>query len=229
MSPSYEILVQGNSLRLRDGFLGISTIALIHTGTGPILFDTGGYVTRLALLRALADRGLKPADIPLVFLSHLHFDHAHNVDLFTHSRFLVSKAEWDYVDNPHPEDLLLPWGIKTQLERGSVELIEGEGQLAPGVTFSPAPGHTPGCYAIDLQTADRGRVVVAGDAIKYAKEAVMRRCDTGFDAPEVGNKTIIGILDRADRIVPGHFPELTRLPNGAFGWEEAAAFDLLVR
>ena len=47
----------------------------------------------------------------------------------------------------------------------------------------------------------------------------MRRCDTGFDAPEVGNKTIIGILDRADRIVPGHFPELTRLPNGAFGWE----------
>ena len=103
MAPSYEILVQGNSLRLRDGFLGISTIGLIHTGTGPILFDTGGYVTRLALLRALADRGLKPADIPLVFLSHLHFDHAHNVDLFTHSRFLVSKAEWDYVDNPIPK------------------------------------------------------------------------------------------------------------------------------
>ena len=34
MSPSYEILVQGNSLRLRDGFLGISTIGLIHAGSG---------------------------------------------------------------------------------------------------------------------------------------------------------------------------------------------------
>lgn len=229
MTPSYETLVQGNSLKLRDGFLGISTIALIHTATGPILFDTGGYVTRLTVLKALADRGLRPADIPLVFLSHLHFDHAHNVDLFPHARFLVSKAEWAYVDHPHRDDLMLPWGIKAQLELGSVELIEGEGQLAPGVTFSPAPGHTPGCYAVDLQTRDKGRVVVAGDAIKYAKEAVMRRCDMGFDTPEVANATISAILDRADRILPGHFPELIRLDSGAFSWDEAAEFNLLVR
>lgn len=229
MTPSYDVLVQGNSLRLRDGFLGLSTISLIRTASGPILFDTGGYVTRLALLKALADRGLKPADIPVVFLSHLHFDHAHNVDLFPHARFLVSRTEWNYVDHPHPDDLMLPWGIKIQLEKGSVELIEGEGELAPGVTFSPAPGHTPGCYALDLLTSDKGRVVIAGDAVKYAKEAVMRRVDMAFDTQEAANATITGILDRADRIVPGHFPELIRMPDGAFTWEEAAAFDLLVR
>ena len=180
-------------------------------------------------IKALADRGLRPADIPLVFLSHLHFDHAHNVDLFAHARFLVSRSEWAYVDHPHPDDLMLPWGIKAQLEGGALELIESEGQLAPGVTFSPAPGHTPGCYAIDLETADKGRVVIAGDAIKYPKEAVTHRCDMGFDAPEVADRTITGILDRADRIMPGHFPELIRMSDGRFTWEEAAAFDLLVR
>jgi glyoxylase-like metal-dependent hydrolase (beta-lactamase superfamily II) len=229
MTPSYDVLVQGNSVRLRDGFLGISTIALIHTAAGPILFDTGGYVTRITLLKALQSRGLAPADLQLVFLSHLHFDHAHNVDLFPHAKFLVSRAEWDYVDAPHPDDLMLPWGIKHQLERGRFELIEGEGRLAPGVSFSPAPGHTPGCYAIDLQTSDKGLVVIAGDAIKYAKEAVLRQCDMTFDTPETGNATITAILDRADRIVPGHFPELIRMPHGGFVWEENASLDLVIR
>ena len=42
MKPTCEILVEGNSLRLKDDFLGMSTITLIHTADGPILFDTGG-------------------------------------------------------------------------------------------------------------------------------------------------------------------------------------------
>jgi glyoxylase-like metal-dependent hydrolase (beta-lactamase superfamily II) len=110
-----------------------------------------------------------------------------------------------------------------------VELVNGEGQIDLDVAFFPAPGHTPGCYAMELATADRGRVVIAGDAIKYAKEAVTRKCDMAFDTIESGTRTIERILDHADRIVPGHFPELIKQPNGAFGWDEAAPFELLVR
>jgi N-acyl homoserine lactone hydrolase len=228
MRPQHSLLVRGNTLRLRDDFLGLSNVTLIEGKSGFILFDTGGYISRLGLLKALAARGLTPADIPVVFLSHLHFDHAHNIDLFPQARFLVSRREWDYVAAPHPEDLLVPWGIREQLSKSSVELIEGEGQLDFGATFFPAPGHTPGCYAVEL-TTDSGTTVVAGDAIKYVKEVILQRCDMAFDTLEAGTATITRILECADRIVPGHFPELVRQSNGGFSWDEPTPFELLIR
>jgi N-acyl homoserine lactone hydrolase len=227
--PTYEVLVQGNNLRLRHDFLGISSITLIRSDRGLILFDTGGYTARLGLLRALKLRDLQPADIGTVFLSHLHFDHAHNIDLFPTAEFVVSQREWDYARSPHVDDLLIPWGIHYQLEKSKLSFIDGEGALAEGVSYFPAPGHTPGCYALELDTAASGTVIVAGDALKYAKEAVLKACDMAFDTRESGTATIQRILDRADRIIPGHFPELIRQPNGTFSWEDAAMFELMIR
>lgn len=229
MSPRYRLLVKGNNLRLKNDFLGMSNVTLIEAKSGLMLFDTGGYISRLGLLKALADSGLRPQDIKTVFLSHLHFDHAHNIDLFAHAHIFVSRREWDYAADPHPDDLLLPWGMRAQLEKSSIELIEGEGVLDEGMSFFPTPGHTPGHFSLQLETADNGRVVIAGDAIKYAKEAILRRCDMAFDTLENGTASIERILAVADRIVPGHFPELIRLENGSFYWEESAPFELLVR
>lgn len=229
MKPTYEVIVQGNNLRLKDDFLGMSSVVLIRNGSDPILFDTGGYISRLGLIKRLRERGLEPRDVKTVFLSHLHFDHAHNIDLFQHARVVVSRKEWDYAGNPHPDDQLIPWGILEQLSRGQVELIEGEGELEPGISYFPAPGHTPGCYALHLDDEKKGRVVIAGDAIKYAKEAILAECDMAFDTKEVGTATIRRILGMADRIVPGHFPELVKQPNGAFSWESEAQMNLVIR
>ncbi len=55
---------------------------------------------------------------------------------------------------------------------------------------------------------------------------IIRACDMAFDTIENGTLTIERILDRADRIMPGHFPELVKQPNGAFSWNDAAPFDL---
>ncbi len=82
---------------------------------------------------------------------------------------------------------------------------------------------------MQLVATDRARVIIAGDAIKYAKEAIMARCDNAFDTIETGTKSIQRILQSADRIVPGHFPELIRIENGAFSWKDSAEFSLLVR
>ena len=228
MNPTYRILVAGNNLRLADGFLGIANVTLIESAAGPILFDTGGYVTRLTLVKALKSLGLSPADIKVVFLSHLHFDHAHNIDLFPKAKILVSKADWDYVADPHEDDLFVPWGIRDQLAKQDTELIAGDGLVADHVEFFPAPGHTPGSFAVRLETEEFGPVCIAGDAIKYAKEAISRSSDMAFDRPEVATHTIEGILDSSERIVPGHFPELIRIEHG-FTWTDAAPFSLLVR
>jgi glyoxylase-like metal-dependent hydrolase (beta-lactamase superfamily II) len=123
----------------------------------------------------------------------------------------------------------MPWGIREQLEKYDLTLIEGHGAIVSGVEFFPAPGHTPGCYALELQTAESGRVIIAGDAIKYPKEAFTRTCDGCFDTIEAWTASADLILDQADRIVPGHFPELVRLPSGGFTWKESASVEFLIR
>lgn len=225
----YRTLVQGNNLALKNGFLGLSSIVLIRTPQGPVLFDTGHHTTRPALLAGLRAEGLAPGDVPMVVLSHLHFDHANNIDLFPQARVFVSAREFAYAAEPHPEDIFVPAMIREQLSRMDLTLLEGEeGEIVPGLRWIAAPGHTPGLIALVLDHAEAGCVVLASDAIKYAKEAVTGRCDLAFDTPESGTRTIRRILAMAQRIVPGHFPELIKR-EGVWTWDEAAEVSLLVR
>ena len=228
MAIDYDIIVKGNNLGLREGFLGLANATLISAPSGPILFDTGHYCNRLQLLAGLKRHGMTPADIGTVFLSHLHFDHSNNIDLFPDARVHVSRREWDYARKPHEQDMFVPWLIHEQLQKHDVKFVEGEGQLTRGVRYFPAPGHTPGSYALELDSDAKGRVVIAGDAIKYVKEVILRRSDLVFDTAENSARTIGRILDSADRIVPGHYPELIKC-DGGFISDDGAEFTLVVR
>ncbi|MEM6422677.1 MAG: MBL fold metallo-hydrolase, partial [Pseudomonadota bacterium] len=162
-----------------------------------------------------------------VFLSHLHFDHVWNLDLLPQAVVMVSGAELAYADAPHPEDDLIPEGLLDRLAARGVEAIDGEAPLAPGLTAIPAPGHTPGHYAAEVATT-AGAVLLACDAIKYPKEVMARQCDLAFDTLETGTATITRLLERADRLVPGHAPEMHRVAHG-WSWDSAAEFPLMVR
>jgi glyoxylase-like metal-dependent hydrolase (beta-lactamase superfamily II) len=97
-----------------------------------------------------------------------------------------------------------------------------------GVRWLAAPGHTPGLIALVLDETPHGRIVLASDAIKTAKEALERRCDLAFDTAERGSATIARLLDlQPDRLVPGHFPEMRRTEDG-WTWD-AAEVPLLIR
>lgn len=227
MRVDYEVLVQGNSLALRDGFLGLSSIVWVRTPDGPILFDTGHHATKRRLLQGLERQGIAPAEVATVVLSHLHFDHANNLELFPNAKVYVSAREYAYAADPHPDDLYVPGHLRAQLAAMDTTYLDREGEIAPGVRWIAAPGHTPGLIALVLEDTPHGRVVLASDAIKTAKEAVDRRCDLAFDTAEAGTASIQRILELADRIVPGHFPELIRTERG-WTWE-AAEVPLLVR
>jgi glyoxylase-like metal-dependent hydrolase (beta-lactamase superfamily II) len=221
MRLSYEILVPGNPVALEGGFLGLSSIVLVRAPGGPILFDTGHHATKAMLLDALTARDLRPSDIGTVVLSHLHFDHANNLELFPQARVYVSAREHAYAADPHPDDLYVPSHVLWQLGRMDTHTLTEEGELTPGLRWIAAPGHTPGSIALVLEDTPQGRVVLAADAIKTAREALEARCDLAFDTLEAGSATIRRLLDLADRIVPGHFPELTRTDAGSWTWTPA--------
>lgn len=228
MTLDYDIIIHGNNLGFRGGYLALANVTLIFSADGPVLFDTGHYCNRPSLIAGLKAHGLEPGDVRAVFLSHLHFDHCNNIDLFPAARVYVSEREWEYAKRPHADDAFVPWLIHEQLGKHEVEFIKGEGRIGAGLQYFPAPGHTPGSFALALDGTPKGRIVIAGDAIKYAKEAVSARCDMAFDTEEAGTATIRRILGMADRIVPGHFPELIRRGD-AFVWDEAAELPLLIR
>jgi N-acyl homoserine lactone hydrolase len=214
LSASYEILVPGNSLAWDGGFLGFANLTLVTTSDGLLLFDTGHYINRRALVAALAAHDLVPSDIDKVFLSHIHFDHADNVDLFTNATIFLGKADWAYVQDPAPGDLFIPWGIHEQLRKNKVELLDHDTELGGGLKALKLRGHTPGSMGLVLESERGETVVIAGDAIKNINELINgRQAEIEHRFPVAASldddeASIRRVVEIADRIIPGHFPEL---------------------
>jgi glyoxylase-like metal-dependent hydrolase (beta-lactamase superfamily II) len=161
-----------------DGGRGLNV--LFETGIGaffePALRERYGVVEeRHVLLDALAAVGLTHADIDVVVLSHLHFDHAGGLLapwqegappqlLFPNARFVVGAEHWRRAQTPHPRDRAsFIAELQPLLEHtGRLELVEGEHSRALGraVRFSYSNGHTPG-----LMLAEVGGVVFCADLI----------------------------------------------------------------
>lgn len=74
-----DILVQGFPGKMVcHGGLGWSTIALLRGRGRVALVDVGAFAMRRGLIEQLARRGLKPADVTDVLLTHSHYDHSVN-------------------------------------------------------------------------------------------------------------------------------------------------------
>ncbi|MFD1696463.1 N-acyl homoserine lactonase family protein [Roseibium aestuarii] len=227
-TPRYDILVSGSSLAMEGSFLGISTIVMVESAGRRALFDCGHFTTRRLLLAALAQRGLTPADFEMVILSHAHFDHCLNIDLFPQAQVILSQDEWDYIQGPFPDDPATPPYVADILRKTRLELIEGEVELLPGVTAFPTPGHSPGHMSLDLRTAE-GPVILAADALKTAREALSGIPDMEIDPLKRAGASLRKVLDRGRFIVPGHFPPLTRHDDGRITWDEIQKATLLLR
>ena len=109
--------------------------------------------------RGPREGSLKPEDIDLLVLTHLHFDHAGNFDAFPNARVILQRQEyerWKEVIEALPDrnvgkdhwalssmDVALYERFDAAVRAGRVELIEGDTQVAPGVHCRLARTPTP--------------------------------------------------------------------------------------
>ena len=98
-----ELLLQGFSLGTDQGSPAFCGVTLVRA-TKTILVDVAHTGRRELLLARLKERGLTPRDIDMVVLTHAHWDHMLNVDLFTNADILVSGNERRYANAPDPRD-----------------------------------------------------------------------------------------------------------------------------
>ena len=86
--PKVDILLQGVPIRTDVGVVGFCSVVLIE-GEKRTLVDVGHVGRRTALVEALRERGLTPEDIDLTVMSHAHWDHSQNYDLFQHAPMIL--------------------------------------------------------------------------------------------------------------------------------------------
>src|SRR5262249_3514990 len=107
------------------------------------------------LTSSLARCGCAPADITDVILTHLHFDHAGGSTVrvdgelrpaFPHARYYVQQANWHQALHPTEKDRgsFMPDDFLPLKEHGVLELLDGEGELFPGISLLIANGHPSG-------------------------------------------------------------------------------------
>ncbi|MFJ3758423.1 N-acyl homoserine lactonase family protein [Streptomyces sp. NPDC090080] len=180
---------------------------------------------------ALTDLGVAAEDVSDVVITHMHYDHAGNLDRFPHARIHLQKDELQFCTGPAMRHRVVrrpfePVNIKTAVQglfEDHLVLHSGQAEIIPGVTVHSVPGHTPGTQVVRVPTA-RGWVVLASDATHLWANIRLRSPFPILDhlTPMLeGYDRIEALADGEDHVIPGHDPQVAlRFPRleGAPDW-----------
>src|SRR4051794_28993866 len=180
----------------------------------------------------LGKLGLAPEDVDTILLTHLHFDHAGNLDAFPRAEIILQRSELEgwrqalaeagdisagkanwVLSSLNPADIAT---VEGALAAGRVRLIEGDHEVMPGLTLRlSAESHSFGSQWVELATPD-GPYAIASDVLaSYA--TLERMWPPGYHQGNGWNllrsyarlRALVGEA-RLNRIVPGHDMELFR-------------------
>jgi len=158
--------------------------------------------------------GINPKTVQHVVVTHLHWDHAGNYELFPRARFYLQEEEMAFWTGRHGSKRHLARAVDVEdlcamvryNKDGRVNLVNGTREILPGMTVHRLGGHTQGIQVVQVATAS-GAAVVASDAC--ADYYLLRN-----DAPPTIVCDIVAYLDGLDtlrslakderHILPGH-------------------------
>jgi glyoxylase-like metal-dependent hydrolase (beta-lactamase superfamily II) len=198
-------------------------------GPHPVVLDTGfteedarrrearGWVSPAEMLARI---GLRAAELPLVLVSHLHWDHWDGYRFFPGARFWIQQEEvafWTGLAGGYATYRQLAEAeALADLVRinygGRVQLVRGDVPVLPGITAHWVGGHTAGLQVVSVETA-RGPVVLTSDASHFYRN-IERRDPVQIitSLPEMlrGFDRIDALAGSPARVVTGHDPEVAR-------------------
>jgi glyoxylase-like metal-dependent hydrolase (beta-lactamase superfamily II) len=234
-----------------DYFIWVIQSSNAQSGEGPAakryVIDTGfgeaqAKLRSRTLLKPPADGlgalGIDPAQVRDVLMTHLHYDHCGNYDLFPNARYHVQEREMqyctgrlithDYFRHAFDEEGVV--AMVRKLYAGRINFLNGDEEIDDGISAHLIGGHSQGLQCIRVQTR-RGPVVLASDAAHLYEHlrrnlAFTVTCSIADTLDGYAKlRKLTGVCSNNDdevesRIIPGHDPEvLRRYPAAAPGLE----------
>lgn len=136
--------------------------------------ENAGRPTRLE--DAIRAAGHAPEAVAHVLLTHLHFDHAGGATwrtpegevrpAFPGARYVVQRGEleWARHTNERTRASYLPDNYEPLVQAGCLHLLDGDGEILPGIRARVTPGHCPWHQAILLSDA--------GETVAYLADLI---------------------------------------------------------
>jgi glyoxylase-like metal-dependent hydrolase (beta-lactamase superfamily II) len=128
----------------------------------------------------LNEVGYAPSDVTYLSLSHFHWDHVGNANLFAGATWLVRNVERDMMFSDPPSPRTEPAHFSA-LKNSRTTLITdadydvfGDGK----VVIKSAPGHSPGHQVLFVNLTKSGPVVLSGDLYHYPEERTLKKVPT---------------------------------------------------
>lgn len=208
-----------------DYFLWVARNAhrtvLIDTGMRPDASRQRGRPILFDPVEGLARVGIAASSVTDIILTHLHWDHAGNIDRFPNARIHLQDSEIAFATGRCMCDALhrYPFDVEDIVAfvrttfAGRVVFHDGDRpEVFPGISLHSFPGHSPGVQGARIMTR-RGPVLLASDAAHYFANVLNRKpfivtVDTR-DTLESYTR-LMALAGGVDRLIPGHDPKIRR-------------------
>ncbi len=208
-----------------------SRTVMVDTGFGQDSADKRGRTIIHPVEKGLRALGVNPETIQDVIITHMHYDHAGNLPLFSNARFHLQDKEMDFATGRcmchdimrHAYEANHVVHMVRCVFDQRVRFHDGPAEVAPGIELHHIGGHTKGLQSVRVKT-QRGWVVLASDASHfYAHMEQSRAFPIVYNIADMfeGFNTLRKLATSPQHIVPGHDPlVMERYPVAGPGLED---------
>jgi len=164
----------------------------------PFVIDTGSYTERENILTKISEI-IDPKKITAVLLTHMHYDHSGNVNLFPKAKIYAHKKELE--DYKEDTGYFFFGKVPPEIEH-ALKKLEPLPKKIFGLRIEEVPGHTRGSvYLVD----DKEKLLFSGDTVFHNG---IGRTDLKNSEPEKMMESIKKIYEEIRtkklELMPGH-------------------------